>query len=31
MKKVARNGISRKDTFSGSIWVGVDVHKKVIP
>lgn len=28
MKKVARNGISRKDTFSGSIWVGVDVHKK---
>lgn len=28
MKKLARNSNPRKVTFSGSIWVGVDVHKK---
>lgn len=28
MKKVTQNTAARKDTFSGDIWVGVDVHKK---
>ena len=28
MKKVSRNNKARKETFSGSIWVGVDIHKK---
>lgn len=28
MKKVTQNTVARKDTFSGDIWVGVDVHKK---
>lgn len=28
MTKIARTTRARKDTFSGSIFVGVDVHKK---